>query len=105
MTSGEVFLAVWLSMAASTVIWGVVQIRMAEILLGHGRLKPEDWAAGIFLAAVLWPLMAAGLVCDAVLFYRDLKELREREQSRLRRDASGGRGHLAKGPCACGSCR
>ena len=105
MTSGDVFLAIWPSMAASTVIWGVVQIRMAEILLGHERLTPSDWAAGIFLAVTLWPLMAAGLIYDAVLFYRDLKEMREREQLELQCNAGRGRSHAPKGACSCRSCR
>ena len=59
-------------MAASTVVWGVVQIRMAEILLGHERLTPSDWAAGVFLAVALWPLMAVALVYHAVLFFPGL---------------------------------
>lgn len=74
MSSQEVVGVIWLTMAISTLVWGVVQIRMAEILLDHERLKPADWAAGIFVTLILWPVTAAGLAYDAVLFHRALKE-------------------------------
>lgn len=73
-----IFATCWLAMSAGTVVWLVVQTKMAVLHLGdHHRLDTGEWFVYTIVAALGWPLAIPMLIWDAFEFRKGLKNLED----------------------------